>query len=62
MVPKLTRALRVFHLAREPRRTYAQSHIDYVIEVITEVWRNRTEIRGLRTNGRAINGWSPCGR
>ncbi len=31
-----------------PRRTYTQSHIDYVIEVITEVWRNRTQIRGLR--------------
>jgi tyrosine phenol-lyase len=31
-----------------PRRTYTQSHIDYVIEVITEVWRNRSQIRGLR--------------
>jgi len=31
-----------------PRRTYTQSHIDYVIEVITEVWRKREEIRGLR--------------
>ena len=31
-----------------PRRTYTQSHIDYVIEVITEVWKNRNQIRGLR--------------
>ena len=31
-----------------PRRTYTQSHIDYVIEVITEVWHKRDQIRGLR--------------
>ena len=31
-----------------PRRTYTQSHIDYVIEVITEVWKNRANIRGLK--------------
>jgi tryptophanase len=31
-----------------PRRTYTQSHIDYVIEVILEVWRRRSQIRGLR--------------
>jgi len=31
-----------------PRRTYTQSHMDYVIEVITEVWRKRFHIRGLR--------------
>ncbi|MGA3125312.1 MAG: tryptophanase [Candidatus Korobacteraceae bacterium] len=31
-----------------PRRTYTQSHIDYVIEVITEVWQKRSQIRGLR--------------
>jgi tryptophanase len=30
-----------------PRRTYTQSHIDYVIEVILEVWRKRNQIRGL---------------
>jgi tryptophanase len=30
-----------------PRRTYTQSHIDYVIEVILEVWRKRDKIRGL---------------
>ena len=31
-----------------PRRVYTQSHIDYVIEVILEVWRHREQIRGLR--------------
>ena len=31
-----------------PRRTYTQSHIDYVVEVILEVWRRREAIRGLR--------------
>jgi tryptophanase len=31
-----------------PRRTYTQSHIDYVVEVITEVWHKREQIRGLR--------------
>jgi len=31
-----------------PRRTYTQSHIDYVIEVILQVWRRRDQIRGLR--------------
>ncbi|HEX6135969.1 MAG TPA: tryptophanase [Longimicrobiales bacterium] len=31
-----------------PRRVYTQSHIDYVIEVICEVWRNRASIRGFR--------------
>ena len=30
-----------------PRRTYTQSHIDYVGEVITEVARRKNEIRGL---------------
>jgi tryptophanase len=30
-----------------PRRTYTQSHIDYVIEVILEVWSRRGQIRGL---------------
>ncbi len=30
-----------------PRRTYTQSHIDYVIEVILEVWRKRNQIKGL---------------
>ncbi len=31
-----------------PRRVYTQSHIDYLVEVILEVWRNRERIRGLR--------------
>jgi tyrosine phenol-lyase len=30
-----------------PRRVYTQSHIDYVVEVILEVWRNREKIRSL---------------
>ena len=30
-----------------PRRVYTQSHIDYVVEVILEVWRRRERIRGL---------------
>ena len=31
-----------------PRRVYTQSHIDYVVEVILEVWANREKIRGMR--------------
>jgi tryptophanase len=31
-----------------PRRVYTQSHIDYVVEVILEVWKNRNRIPGLR--------------
>jgi tyrosine phenol-lyase len=31
-----------------PRRTYTQSHIDYVIEVILEVWAKRKTINGLK--------------
>ncbi|MHC4063808.1 MAG: tryptophanase [Planctomycetota bacterium] len=31
-----------------PRRTYTQSHIDYVIEAIAEVHAGRDELRGLR--------------
>jgi tryptophanase len=31
-----------------PRRVYTQSQIDYVIEVITEVFAKRAQIRGLR--------------
>ncbi|HEX6504281.1 MAG TPA: tryptophanase [Terriglobales bacterium] len=31
-----------------PRRVYTQSHIDYVVEVILEVWKNRERIRGLQ--------------
>ncbi len=31
-----------------PRRTYTQSHIDFVIEVVLEAWKNRDRVRGLR--------------
>jgi tyrosine phenol-lyase len=31
-----------------PRRVYTQSHVDYVVEVILEVWKKRQSIRGLR--------------
>jgi tyrosine phenol-lyase len=31
-----------------PRRVYTQSHIDYVVEVILEVWRKREKIQGLK--------------
>src|SRR5690349_884454 len=30
-----------------PRRVYTQSHIDYVVEVILEVWRKRQQISGM---------------
>jgi tryptophanase len=31
-----------------PRRVYTQSHIDYVVEVILQVWAHRQKISGLR--------------
>jgi tryptophanase len=31
-----------------PRRVYTQSHIDYVVEVILEVWNHRARIPGMR--------------
>ncbi|MCH7985592.1 MAG: tryptophanase [Acidobacteria bacterium] len=31
-----------------PRRVYTQSHIDYVVEIILEVWKRREQIRGLK--------------
>jgi tyrosine phenol-lyase len=31
-----------------PRRVYTQSHVDYVVEVIVEVWKARESIRGLK--------------
>ena len=31
-----------------PRRTYTQSHIDYVIDIIIEVYNNKDSIRGLK--------------
>jgi tryptophanase len=30
-----------------PRRVYTQSHIDYVIEVLIEVWKARERLRGF---------------
>ena len=30
-----------------PRRTYTQSHMDYLIEVVEQVWRNRAGIPGM---------------
>jgi tryptophanase len=36
-----------------PRRVYTQSHIDYVVEVILEVWKNRDKIQGLRLSHEA---------
>ena len=31
-----------------PRRVYTQSHMDYVLEAIENVWRRHDEIRGMR--------------
>ena len=31
-----------------PRRVYTQSHIDYVVEVILQVWKKRKQIHGLK--------------
>ncbi len=31
-----------------PRRVYTQSHIDFVVEAILEVWRRRESIGGYR--------------
>ena len=31
-----------------PRRVYTQSHIDYVVEVILDVWKKREQIRGVK--------------
>jgi tyrosine phenol-lyase len=31
-----------------PRRVYTQSHIDYVVEVICDVWNRRNDLRGYR--------------
>ncbi len=31
-----------------PRRVYTQSHVDYVVEVILEVYRRRESIGGFR--------------
>lgn len=31
-----------------PRRVYTQSHIDYVVEIILQVWKRRDRIKGMR--------------
>src|ERR1035437_8699811 len=31
-----------------PRRVYTQSHIDYVVEIILEVWEKRGKIQGMK--------------
>ena len=31
-----------------PRRVYTQSHVDYCIEAIAEVYKNRNQIKGLK--------------
>ena len=36
-----------------PRRVYTQSHIEYVVEVILEVWRRREQIRGYEVTYQA---------
>jgi tryptophanase len=36
-----------------PRRVYTQSHIDYVVEIILEVWKNRDKICGLKLSHEA---------
>ena len=36
-----------------PRRVYTQSHIDYVIEVILEVWERRSQVKGLKLRSEA---------
>jgi tryptophanase len=36
-----------------PRRVYTQSHIDYVVEVILQVWRRRRDISGLEITHQA---------
>ena len=36
-----------------PRRVYTQSHIEYVVEVILDVWRRRETIAGYRIEHQA---------
>jgi len=45
--PDTPAALELVRLA-VPRRVYTQSHMDYVLEVVTEVFARRDELRGLR--------------
>jgi tryptophanase len=36
-----------------PRRVYTQAHVNYVCEVIAEMFRNREQVRGLRIKKQA---------
>lgn len=36
-----------------PRRVYTQSHIDYVVEAIVEIWKNRKALKGYRITEQA---------
>jgi len=36
-----------------PRRAYTQSHIDYVVEAILNVWQRRADVRGYRITEQA---------
>ena len=45
--PDTPAALELVRLA-VPRRVYTQSHMDYVLEVVTEVFARRDELRGLK--------------
>jgi tryptophanase len=31
-----------------PRRMYTQSQMDYVVEVVQEVWERREQLRGMK--------------
>ena len=31
-----------------PRRTYTQSHLDYVVHVLAEIYQHREELKGFR--------------
>jgi tryptophanase len=31
-----------------PRRVYTQSHVDYVVEVVADVFPRRAQLRGMR--------------
>ena len=31
-----------------PRRMYTQAHMDYVVEVVSEVYENRESLRGMK--------------
>jgi tryptophanase len=46
-VPRSRPHLELVRLA-VPRRVYTQSHIDYVVEAVAEVYRQRETLRGLR--------------